>query len=195
MIIEFLQIQIPTDRASGTRTRATQMLTNTIVEKCSTPLTTASRRPNAVFEHPSANTVVFYECLNEYHIWFFLRVIGSSGENQVMPAFGGFVSATVIKPSRKSTLDYFIPSNEPFTDSAVVKELLRRSEGATDAVGQKYVLNTFALGGCMKALPIIWKLPEEFKRHVTPGSFHTMMNYLWMITWNKCQGSGYAEIL
>ena len=43
-IIEFLQIQIPTDRTSGTRTRDTQMLTNTIVEKCSTPLTTAPRR-------------------------------------------------------------------------------------------------------------------------------------------------------
>ena len=44
LIIEFLQIQIPTDRTSGTRTRATQMMTNTIVEICSTPLTTAPRR-------------------------------------------------------------------------------------------------------------------------------------------------------
>ena len=32
MIVEFLQIQIPTDRTSGTRTRATQMLTNKFVE-------------------------------------------------------------------------------------------------------------------------------------------------------------------
>ena len=39
-----MQIQIPTDRTSGTRTRATQMLTNTIVEICSTPLTTVPRR-------------------------------------------------------------------------------------------------------------------------------------------------------
>ena len=46
LIIEFLQIQIPTDRTSGTRTRATQMLTNTIVETCSTRLTTAPRRHN-----------------------------------------------------------------------------------------------------------------------------------------------------
>ena len=36
-----MQIQIPTDGTSGTRTRATRMLTNTIAEKCSTPLTTA----------------------------------------------------------------------------------------------------------------------------------------------------------
>ena len=44
MIVEFLQIQIPPDRTSGTRTCATQMLTNTIVEICSTPLTTGPRR-------------------------------------------------------------------------------------------------------------------------------------------------------
>ena len=43
-----MQIQIPTDRTSGTRTRATQMLTNTIVEIYSTPLTTAPRRRNEV---------------------------------------------------------------------------------------------------------------------------------------------------
>ena len=39
-----MQIQIPTDRTSGTRTRVTHMLTNTIVEICSTPLTTAPIR-------------------------------------------------------------------------------------------------------------------------------------------------------
>ena len=39
-----MQIQIPTDRTSGTRNRATQMLTNTILEICSTLLTTAPRR-------------------------------------------------------------------------------------------------------------------------------------------------------
>ena len=45
MIVEFLQIPIPTDRTSGTRTCATQMLTNTNVEICSTRLTTVPRRP------------------------------------------------------------------------------------------------------------------------------------------------------
>ena len=49
--MEFLQIQIPTDRTSGTRTRATQMLTYKFVEICSTPLTTALRRlPNIAIE-------------------------------------------------------------------------------------------------------------------------------------------------
>ena len=41
----FLQIQIPTDRTNGTRTCATQMLTNTIIEICSTRLTTALDLP------------------------------------------------------------------------------------------------------------------------------------------------------
>ena len=139
---------------------------------------------------------MYNDSLNEYHVWFLLRVIGSGGEKQTIPGFGGFVSATGRKPTRKSTLEYFTPIHEPFTDYAVVKELLHRSEIATDAVGQKYVLSCFDLGGCMKALPIIWKLPDEFKRHVvTPGPFHTTMNYLGMLTWNKCRGSGYAEIL
>ena len=45
-MLEFLRIQIPTDRTSLTRTRATQMLTYKFVELCSTPLTTAPRQPN-----------------------------------------------------------------------------------------------------------------------------------------------------
>lgn len=63
-------------------------------------------------------------------------------------------------------------------------------------VGQEYVLNTFDLGGCMKALPLIWKFPDEYEEHVvTPGPFHTGMNYMGMVTAHKCKGSGYAEIL
>ena len=41
--MEFLRIQIPTDRTSGTRTRATQMYTYKFAEICSTPLTTAPK--------------------------------------------------------------------------------------------------------------------------------------------------------
>ena len=62
-------------------------------------------------------------------------------------------------------------------------------------VGQEYVLNTFDLGGCRKALPLIWKFPEEYKKYVvTPGAFHTGMNYMGMVG-HKCKGSDYAEIL
>ena len=58
MIVEFLQIQIPTDRTTWTRTRATQMLTNTIVEICSTPLTTAPWQLSLVFWQVHASTII-----------------------------------------------------------------------------------------------------------------------------------------
>ena len=46
----------------------------------------------------------------------------------------------------------------------------------------------------MKALPIIYKIPEEYKRHVvTPGHFHTTINY--MVAGHKCNGFGYSEVL
>ena len=48
----------------------------------------------------------------------------------------------------------------------------------------------------MKALPLIWKFPDEYRKHVvTPGPFHTGMNYMGMVTGHKYRGSGYAEIL
>ena len=48
----------------------------------------------------------------------------------------------------------------------------------------------------MKALPLIWKFSDEYKKHiVTLGPFHTGMNYMDMITAHKCKGSGYGEIL
>ena len=61
------------------------------------------------------------------------------------------------------------------------------------AVGQEYVLSTFDLGGCMKALSLIWKAPDKYKKHVvTPGQFHTSMNYMGGLTGHKCRGSGYS---
>lgn len=48
----------------------------------------------------------------------------------------------------------------------------------------------------MKALPIIWRWPNEFAKHVTlAGPFHTFMNYIGMLTNHKMLGSGYKEIL
>jgi len=148
-----------------------------------------------VFTPPVENDRVYDESLNEYRVWLLARMVGSSGK-QPVPAFGGFVSATGMKPTRKSTIDYFTPINQPFTEYCVIQELLRQSEEATAEVGQKYILNTFDLGGCMKALPLIWKFPEKYKLHVvTPGQFHTVMNYMGMLTGHKFKGSGYAEIL
>ena len=65
-------------------------------------------------------------------------MVGNSGKTQPVPGFGGFVSATGTKPSRKSTIDYFVPIGQPFTEYSVIAELLNRSEEATMAVGQEY---------------------------------------------------------
>uniref|UniRef100_UPI00358E5A97 uncharacterized protein n=1 Tax=Myxine glutinosa TaxID=7769 RepID=UPI00358E5A97 len=99
-------------------------------------------------------------------------------------------------PPRKSTIDFYTPINQPITDNAVVYELLKRSEAATEEVGQSYTINTFDLGVVMKACPIVWKYGEEFSKHVILiGKFHTAMNYMGRLIGRKCLGAGYAEIL
>ena len=73
---------------------------------------------------------------------------------------------------------------------------MKQSEEATREVGQEYVLNTFDMGGCMTALPYVWRFPGRYQKHViTPGPFHTGMDYIGMITAHKCNCSGYSEIL
>ena len=132
----------------------------------------------AVFTPPTANSEVYSKCIQVYQVWLLARIVGSSGEKQLVAGFGGFISATGVKPTRKVTIDYFTPINQPFTEFLVIKELLKRSEDATIEVSQAYVLNTFDLGGCMKSLPLIWKFPDEYRKHVVlPGPLHTGMNY------------------
>ena len=100
-----------------------------------------------------------------------------------------FFSSTGKVPPRKSTIDYYTPINQPITENAVVYELLKRSEAATQEVGQPYTINTFDLGVVMKACPIVWKYEEEFSKHIIiPGKFHTVMNYIGMLTGHKCKG-------
>ena len=63
-------------------------------------------------------------------------------------------------------------------------------------VGQVYTVNTFDLGVCMKSLPIIWKWPDEFQKHIImTDQFHTEIDYIGMLTGHKAKGSGYGEIL
>lgn len=82
------------------------------------------------------------------------------------------MSASGVAPARRSTIEYLTPIHEPFTEYSVIKELLRRSEDATRQVGQEYVLITFDLCGCMKALPLIWKHPDVYQKHgILPGPF------------------------
>ena len=147
-------------------------------------------------KHPDINKPIYDKCLKEMHIWFLVQILSSGRQKQLIKAFGGFISAKRSSLARKSTINYFTPIDQLFTDFVVVKELLKRSEKATDAVGQQYILKTFDLGGYMKTLPIIWKNSEDYKRHVvTPGPFHKTMNYLGMIAGHKYNGSGYSELL
>ena len=130
------------------------------------------------FSPPIQNENMYVECIQEYRLLLLMRMVTNSKQTQIVPGFGGFISATGKKPSPKSTIDYFNPIDQPFAEYSVIRELLKRSEDATLEVGQKYVLSTFDLGGCMKALPLISKFPEEYKNHVvTLGPFHTVMNY------------------
>ena len=77
-----------------------------------------------------------------------------------------------------------------------MEELLKQSEEATREVGQEYVLNTFDMGGCMKALPYVWRFPGRYQKHIiTPGPFHTGIDYIGMITAHKFNCSWYSKIL
>ena len=72
--------------------------------------------------------------MQEYYVWLLCRVVSRHGKQQV-PSLGGFISATGQAPLKKSTIDYFTPSNQPITENYVVQELLRQSEVATAEVG------------------------------------------------------------
>ena len=128
-------------------------------------------------------------------MWLFARALGSHGD-QPVPSIGGFISATGDPPTRKTTIDYYPPIDEPITEYSTVAELLRRSEQATAEVGQEYIINTFDLGVCMKALPLIWCDPLRYSKHIVLiGQFHTAMNFISMLFNHKMKRSGYQELL
>jgi len=65
------------------------------------------------------------------------------------------------------------------TDNSVVRELSKAIKGSYSRSGSKMGLNTFDLGVCMKALPIIWRWPDEFASHVVMiGPFHASIKEL-----------------
>ena len=93
-------------------------------------------------------------------------------------------------------IDYYESIHFPITQFQTVEELLKRSEEATKSTGQEYVINTFDLGVCMKTIPLVWKYPDQYSKHIIfPGPFHTKMNFVGMLNKKKARGSGYAEIL
>ena len=66
------------------------------------------------FTLPPENIVEFSKTLREYEIWLMTRVAGSKGVKQIVPVFGGFISATGVKPAKKSTIKYLTPIHQPF---------------------------------------------------------------------------------
>lgn len=126
----------------------------------------------ASFDFPPENEDHYNTALRNYYIWLFSRRISSKSGQQVCPALGGFTSATGEPPGKKTTIDYFVPISQSITQYSVVQELLRQSEVVTTEVGQEYVLNTFDLGVVMKAMPLVWRNPDKYSKHIiTPGEY------------------------
>lgn len=126
----------------------------------------------ASFDLPLENEEHYSTSLCRYYIWLLTRHICSHSGQQHCPALGGFTSATGEPPQTKTTINYFTPIAQSITQYSVVQELLRQSEAATAEVGQEYVLNTFDLGVVMKAMPLVWKNPDAYAKHIiTPGEY------------------------
>ena len=127
--------------------------------------------------------------------YFIFRIISSYGKQEV-PGIASFISLTGSLPKKMTKIDYYTPIQQPITQYEIVQELLNRSEEETRAVGQPYTFNTFDLGVCMKALPLVWKFPEKYQNHIIiPDPFHTEINYIGMLKNHQARSSGYAEIL
>jgi len=116
-------------------------------------------------QQPEGNDAAFQRSLKVYFIWVLYRKASSIGKQQV-PSLCGFISATGYPPSQLTTIDFYPSITEPITQYNVVKELLRQCEKATQEVGQCYTIATFDLGEIMKAMPIIWGSPADYKHHI-----------------------------
>lgn len=127
-------------------------------------------------------------------VWLFIR-IDSSAADQEVPGWTGFISVTGSKPTKLTTIDYYPVINHPITEYRTVQECLRYAEEATKEVGQEYVVTTFDLGVCMKALPLIWNNTARYEKHIIMiGTFHLICAYLRMVG-KKMAGSGLSEVM
>lgn len=125
--------------------------------------------------------------------WVILRCDKTINEH-CLPDWSGFVSATGNMPKRLTTIDYFPVINHPITEYNTVQECLRYAEEASKDVGQPFAITTFDLGVCMKAFPIIWNNPNEYRDHIVLiGTFHLTCAYLKMVG-KKMAGSGLADV-
>ena len=140
-----------------------------------------------------SNNDVYTQTMHINLVWMLAREMGK--KDQGVPGLSGFISVTGYVPQNLTTLGYFPMINAPITDLVTIQECLRRSEEATNEVGQAYIITTFDLGVCMKAYPMVWGAPERYRKHVIlMGTFHTCCAYLKAIG-KKMSGSGLEDIL
>ena len=91
---------------------------------------------------PSANDIAMEAAQREYNVWLLCRILSSElQEKHQVPGLGGFISVTGQPPKRKTTIDYYVPIDEPITQDSTVAELLRRSAEVTSqaAICHKYI--------------------------------------------------------
>ena len=62
-------------------------------------------------KHLDINEAIYDKCLKKMHVWFFPQILSSGWQKQLIPAFGGFISAKGTVPARKTTIDNFTPIN------------------------------------------------------------------------------------
>ncbi|KAL5013682.1 hypothetical protein ScPMuIL_007952 [Solemya velum] len=127
-------------------------------------------------------------------LWLLIRIY-SSAANQEVPGWTGFLSVTGSKPTKLTTVDYYPVINHPITEYRTVQECLRYAEKATTEVEQEYVVTTFDLGVCMKALPLIWNTTVKYQKHIVMiGTFHLICAYLRMVG-KKMACSGLSDVM
>jgi len=127
-------------------------------------------------------------------LWILIR-LHSTREKQSVPGWGGYISFTGSVPERLTTIDYYPIIPQPITDIEAVAECLRYSEDGARQVGQRYVITTFDLGVCMKALPLVWANVQRYQDHIIMiGTFHLSCAYMKMLG-KKMEGSGLTDIL
>ena len=153
-------------------------------------ITTIYNRTEPEFPE-NASYISSSENILEYNVCFYALLLCHwlfSNDDQRVPSISWFSSSTGSEQERKTTT-----THQPITQYKTV--LLQQSEEATKAVGQKYLINIFNLGDCMKELTLILVFLDKFKEHlVIPGPFHWETNFIGMLTNNKMQGTGYVEI-
>ena len=176
-----------------TKKRSLNLTTQDTLPECYVSLRQSPRLQIFQLFHPGGPDAIDAS-LKLQILWMFLRTQTIS-QQEPIPSWAGFISSTGVPPQHLTTIDYYPVINHPITDYKTVQECLRISEEATNEVGQQYVINSFDLGVCMKAFPIIWQNPDRYKDHIILiGTFHLECAFMKMLG-KKMKGSGLEDIL